>query len=70
MGHITQQSERDENQAIWDCPYRDVPITYQVLNDWTGEYEDAYGTESQCGEMITLSVAKDKCVRCGKIFTY
>lgn len=70
MGHITQQSERDENQAIWDCQYRGIPVIRTIFNDWTGEFEDVYGTENQCGEMKTLSIAKDKCLRCGKIFTY
>lgn len=70
MSHITCDAEREENKAMWACPYRAVPVYVDVYNDWTGEYESEWKEENQCGDMQRISVAKDKCIRCGKIFTY
>jgi hypothetical protein len=70
MSHITQQSERDENQAIDNCPYRSVYEYVDVYNDWTGETEQEWKQVSKCGDMQRVSLAKDKCTRCGKVFTY
>lgn len=70
MTHITCQAERDENEAIWNCPYRSVHVWRDVVDEWTGETESQCVTENQCGDTITLSPAKDKCKRCSKTFTY
>lgn len=70
MSHITCQKERDENQAIWDCPDRKVGRWTMVYNEYTGESEEEWVTESKCDVSERVSVAKDRCKRCGKIFTY
>lgn len=70
MSHITCDAEREENKAIWACPYRSVSVYVEEYNDWTGEMEYNWKTENQCGDVEYISVAKDKCKRCGKVFTY
>lgn len=70
MSHITKQSERDENQEIWNCPYRAVGRYVSVYNDWTGETDEEWRYENECGDVEHISIAKDRCKRCGKTFTY
>jgi hypothetical protein len=70
MSHITCQAERDENAAINACPHRAVSVWHDVYDDWTGETHSECFQENQCGEWATISVAKDRCKRCGKTFTY
>lgn len=70
MSHITCEEERLENISIWECPYRSVGRYVTVYNSWTGEDEEEWAVLSECGDMKKLSIAKDQCVRCGKIFTY
>lgn len=71
MSHITKQSERDENSAIWNCPYREVPV-YVKIEDcyYTGEEQWEWQTQNQCGPSEYIGTAKDRCVRCNKVFTY
>lgn len=70
MSHITCQAERDENEAMNNCPHRSIPVLRTFVDDWTGEAYEEWTTESRCGKWVTLSPAKDKCLRCEKIFTY
>lgn len=70
MSHITCQAERDENEAIWNCPYRSVEVWKSWIDEWTGEEEWGWVSENQCGDVEYLSPAKDRCKRCGKTFTY
>lgn len=70
MSHITCQSERDENAQIWDCPHRSVEVLGSFEHPITGEVCQEWYTENQCGPTERVSVAKDKCTRCGKVFTY
>lgn len=70
MSHITCQSERDENEEIRNCQFRAVKVWKTWIDDWTGEQESDWIEENQCGDSETISVAKDRCTRCGKIFTY
>lgn len=69
MTHITHQSQRDENAAIHNCPHRNVPVWVIVDDGWGEPYEDLK-YENQCGPSTTLSIAQDRCNRCGKTFTY
>lgn len=70
MSHITCQAERDENAAIWACPHRSVTVWREVEDDWTGEISMEPAIENQCGDSEYISVGKDRCKRCGKVFTY
>lgn len=70
VSHITCDAERDENAEIFACPHRAVHVWRDVYDDWTGETNSEVSQENQCGKWVTLSPAKDKCLRCGKTFTY
>lgn len=70
MSHITCQAERDENQAINNCPFASARVWKPVEDYWTGEITEEWVIENQCGEPEYLSAAQDKCKRCGKVFTY
>lgn len=70
MSHITKQSERDENEAIHNCRFANVELSHWVENEVYGGERLEHYTENQCGPTETISFAKDKCLLCGKVFTY
>lgn len=70
MSHITMQSERDENNSIWNCPHREV-LVYAETQGYDGDDNEwKWQTENQCGPTEYISAAKDRCIRCKKVFTY
>lgn len=70
MSHITCQAQRDENEAIRNCPHASVSVYKEIENEWTGEMVGNWYTEDQCGPTRYVSTAQDQCIRCGKTFTY
>lgn len=71
MSHIKFQSERDENQAMNNCPYRSVARYVEKVDYETNEtYSQWDYSVNECGETEYISTAKDRCKRCGKVFTY
>lgn len=73
MGHITSDSQRKENAEISACPHRGTSTKLVTEEDnFSGETVTEWREVlfDNCGPWKTLSAAQDKCLRCGKIFTY
>lgn len=70
MSHITCDAERVENEQIWACPNRSIPVYGTWRHPITGEEEQTEGLENQCGPTERVTVGKERCIRCGKTMTY
>jgi hypothetical protein len=70
MSHITCQSERDENAEILACPFRDVYGSELVEHKFTGEIYEEERRTNECGKSERIATGKERCLRCGKTFTY
>ena len=73
MSHITNDAQRIENAAINNCPNHGTRQQYVTLIDEeTGERYEEWQTVdfNNCGAMEKVNVGQDRCIRCGRIFTY
>lgn len=72
MSHITNDSQREMNAEMHNCPHKKREFRSIIKEDWYGEeYTDHEWVDvDECGTWETLSAAQDRCTKCGKIFTY